>query len=110
MVGSSPEFAPPTQPAGDTEQKPEQKPEPAPTNPVLRAGHRVYFGTVVPRLGALLSDADAYRYLPESVAYLPGTDRLLGLVRDAGFGAVTRTPLSRGIALLISATRQVGTP
>ena len=32
---------------------------------------RVYFGKVVPRIGALLSDGDAYRYLPKSVAYLP---------------------------------------
>ena len=42
-----------------------------PVHPLLRAGHAVYFGHVVPRIGALLSDRDAYRYLPKSVAYLP---------------------------------------
>ena len=42
-----------------------------PRNPVVRWGHSIYFGKVVPRIGALLSDAAAYRYLPRSVAYLP---------------------------------------
>src|SRR5690606_1567230 len=48
-----------------------------PPNPVLRTGHAVYFGKVVPRIGALLSDPAAYRYLPRSVAYLPPRDELL---------------------------------
>ena len=47
-----------------------------PTNPLLRWGHGVYFGTVVPRIGARLSDGDAYRYLPRSVAYLPAPTEL----------------------------------
>jgi len=42
-----------------------------PRNPVLRLGHGIYFGRVVPFIGGLLSDRDAYRYLPRSVAYLP---------------------------------------
>src|SRR6186997_327095 len=42
-----------------------------PPNPVLRMGHQVYFGRVVPWIGGLLSDPAAYRYLPRSVAYLP---------------------------------------
>ena len=48
-----------------------------PPNPVLRWGHGVYFGKVVPRIGGLLSDPTAYRYLPKSVAYLPEPDELL---------------------------------
>jgi demethylmenaquinone methyltransferase/2-methoxy-6-polyprenyl-1,4-benzoquinol methylase len=76
-----------------------------PTNRILRWGHAVYFGHVVPRIGALLSDAAAYRYLPKSVAYLPDTDALLAMVRTAGFGDVDRTLLSAGIAQLITATR-----
>ncbi len=77
----------------------------APTNPILRFGHGVYFGQVVPRVGALLSDADAYRYLPESVAYLPPTGELLTMIADAGFTQVSRIELSGGIAQLITATR-----
>ena len=42
-----------------------------PQNPVLRFGNNIYFGKIVPKIGALLSDGAAYRYLPKSVAYLP---------------------------------------
>lgn len=76
-----------------------------PPNPLMRFGHGVYFGHVVPRIGALLSDADAYRYLPDSVAYLPETPELLALIGDAGFERVVRAELTGGIAQLITATR-----
>ena len=76
-----------------------------PTNPVLRWGHSIYFGRVVPRIGALLSDGAAYRYLPKSVAYLPEPDALLAMVGDAGFVDVRRDLLSLGIAQLITGTR-----
>jgi demethylmenaquinone methyltransferase / 2-methoxy-6-polyprenyl-1,4-benzoquinol methylase len=77
-----------------------------PANPVLRWGHGVYFGKVVPIIGGLLSDPAAYRYLPRSVAYLPEPGRLLGMVAEAGFVDVERTLLSTGIAQLITATRK----
>ena len=76
-----------------------------PPNRLLRWGHSVYFGSVVPRIGALLSDGAAYRYLPKSVAYLPPTDELLEMVRAAGFVDVRRDLLSFGIAQLITGTR-----
>lgn len=76
-----------------------------PPNPVMRFGHGIYFGHVVPKIGALLSDADAYRYLPDSVAYLPDTARLLEMVAEAGFTQVSRIELTGGIAQLITATR-----
>jgi demethylmenaquinone methyltransferase/2-methoxy-6-polyprenyl-1,4-benzoquinol methylase len=76
-----------------------------PVHPLLRAGHSVYFGHVVPRIGALLSDRDAYRYLPRSVAYLPATTELLDQVAAAGFEHVDRRLLSGGITQLITATR-----
>jgi demethylmenaquinone methyltransferase/2-methoxy-6-polyprenyl-1,4-benzoquinol methylase len=76
-----------------------------PANPILRAGHGIYFGKVVPRIGGLLSDAGAYRYLPKSVAYLPAPDRLLGLFHEAGFPDTTRTLLTGGIAQLLVGTR-----
>lgn len=75
-----------------------------PPNPVLRWGHGIYFGSVVPRIGALLSDASAYRYLPRSVAYLPDPPALLDLVRRAGFANARRDLLSTGIAQLLTGT------
>jgi demethylmenaquinone methyltransferase/2-methoxy-6-polyprenyl-1,4-benzoquinol methylase len=77
----------------------------APTNRLLRWGHSVYFGHVVPLIGALLSDGAAYRYLPKSVAYLPETADVLEMVRTAGFNDVRRDEFSGGIAQLITGTR-----
>jgi len=76
-----------------------------PKNPVLKAGHSIYFGHVVPRIGALLSDAAAYRYLPRSVAYLPAPAAMLDQLRTAGFTAVDRRLLSGGITQLLTGTR-----
>jgi demethylmenaquinone methyltransferase/2-methoxy-6-polyprenyl-1,4-benzoquinol methylase len=76
-----------------------------PRNPVLRFGHGIYFGKVVPRIGGLLSDGSAYRYLPKSVAYLPDAERLVGMIHDAGFPDATRTLLTGGIAQLLVGTR-----
>ena len=76
-----------------------------PRNALLRAGHRLYFGKVVPAVGSLLSSRSAYRYLPESVAYLPPAPELARLIAGAGFGDIKREPLSGGIAQLITATR-----
>jgi demethylmenaquinone methyltransferase / 2-methoxy-6-polyprenyl-1,4-benzoquinol methylase len=76
-----------------------------PPNPVLRWGHGIYFGKVVPMVGGLLSDPGAYRYLPKSVAYLPEPDQMLATLADAGFVQVERTLLSTGISQLITATR-----
>src|SRR3954471_21077762 len=77
-----------------------------PPNPVMRWGHGVYFGKVVPRIGGLLSDPTAYRYLPKSVAYLPAPEEMLEQLRGAGFVDVDRRLLSAGITQLITGTRQ----
>lgn len=77
-----------------------------PPNPLLRFGHGIYFGKVVPLVGGLLSDKAAYRYLPDSVAYLPEPDEMLAMLRDVGFDAVERELLSVGISQLVTATRR----
>jgi demethylmenaquinone methyltransferase/2-methoxy-6-polyprenyl-1,4-benzoquinol methylase len=76
-----------------------------PPNPVMRWGHSIYFGRVVPLIGGMLSDKSAYRYLPRSVAYLPEPPELLGMIAGAGFDDVERTLLSGGISQLYTATR-----
>ncbi len=76
-----------------------------PPNALLRFGHGIYFGKVVPMVGGLLSNADAYRYLPKSVAYLPEPEVMLDRLRSAGFEQVNRRLLSGGITQLITATR-----
>jgi demethylmenaquinone methyltransferase / 2-methoxy-6-polyprenyl-1,4-benzoquinol methylase len=77
-----------------------------PPNRVMRWGHGMYFGRVVPLIGGLISDASAYRYLPRSVAYLPGPDEMHALITRAGFVDVDRRLLSGGVAQLLTATRE----
>jgi demethylmenaquinone methyltransferase/2-methoxy-6-polyprenyl-1,4-benzoquinol methylase len=76
-----------------------------PPNRLLRWGHGIYFGRVVPLIGRLVSDGAAYRYLPRSVAYLPEPEAMFQLVKAAGFTAVERRLLTGGVAQLLTATR-----
>jgi len=76
-----------------------------PANPILRWGHAIYFGHVVPRIGGLLSDRAAYRYLPKSAAYLPPGDGMTTMLRAAGFADADRRLLSGGITQLLTGTR-----
>jgi demethylmenaquinone methyltransferase/2-methoxy-6-polyprenyl-1,4-benzoquinol methylase len=76
-----------------------------PRNRVIRWGNNIYFGKVVPRIGALLSDGAAYRYLPKSVAYLPAPEQMVRMLRDAGFADARQQQLSGGITQLLVATR-----
>jgi demethylmenaquinone methyltransferase / 2-methoxy-6-polyprenyl-1,4-benzoquinol methylase len=76
-----------------------------PHNRLIRFGNNIYFGKVVPRIGALLSDGPAYRYLPRSVAYLPERHELLKMLQTAGFADATHTQLSGGLTQLMVGTR-----
>jgi demethylmenaquinone methyltransferase/2-methoxy-6-polyprenyl-1,4-benzoquinol methylase len=75
-----------------------------PRAPLVRLGHRWYFNSVVPRIGAQLSDASAYRYLPQSVAYLPSEHELTSMLTAAGFEAIRHRSCTGGIVQIITAT------
>ena len=76
-----------------------------PSSVVLKKGHHLYFNKVVPFIGGLLSNKDAYSYLPRSAAYLPHPDEMLKMLSDSGFTGVRRDLLAMGAAQLITATR-----
>lgn len=76
-----------------------------PTNPAIRAGNNIYFGKVVPRIGALLSDGAAYRYLPKSVAYLPEPDEMVEMLVASGFSDAEHHLLSGGLTQQLLGTR-----
>ena len=77
-----------------------------PRGAMLKWGHAIYFRYLVPLLGGMVSDGRAYRYLPESVAYLPDEAALLDIVRAAGFARVTKHRLSLGVAQLVTGVRR----
>lgn len=72
---------------------------------IIKAGHHFYFHKVVPVIGGLISDRDAYSYLPRSTAYLPPPEKLLEMLHEAGFSALERKVLGMGAAQLITGTR-----
>ncbi|GJM38652.1 MAG: demethylmenaquinone methyltransferase [Acidimicrobiales bacterium] len=74
-----------------------------PENRLLRWGHGIYFGRIVPRIGALFSDRTAYEYLPKSLAYMPPWPELQARITAAGFVDVERKVFVG--AHLITATR-----
>ena len=76
----------------------------------LRAAHSLYFDRVVPLVGGLVSDAQAYRYLPQSTAYLPPPDELKSMISGAGFLEVEREILLLGSAQILSGVRGSLTP
>jgi demethylmenaquinone methyltransferase / 2-methoxy-6-polyprenyl-1,4-benzoquinol methylase len=76
-----------------------------PDNKLMKFGHGIYFGKVVPKIGGLLSDPTAYKYLPKSLAYMPPAPVLLDRLREAGFSGVQRRLLTGGAAQLIVGTR-----
>lgn len=77
----------------------------APPSAFLRAGYSLWFDRCVPIIGGLLSDRDAYAYLPRSTAYLPPRDELCDLFRGAGFSGVNHDLILGGLSQRITATR-----
>ncbi len=76
-----------------------------PRSKLVRFGHRIYFHKIVPLIGRLLSDREAYSYLPRSTAYLPETDELLAMLRRSGLEDVSASKVGLGAAQILYGTR-----
>lgn len=76
-----------------------------PSSALARAGYKVWFEHAVPTIGSLVSDPQAYRYLPDSVEYLPPPTGLLAILRAGGFVSAQRRTFSAGATQLLIATR-----
>lgn len=76
-----------------------------PDSAVLRAGHAFYFDRVVPFVGGLLADRQAYAYLPQSTVYLPDAPELAALLRSVGFDRIERRRRGFGAAQILTAVR-----
>src|SRR5262245_55796812 len=76
-----------------------------PPGALRKWGHRLYFHHLVPLLGAVLADRQAYAYLPASMAYLPPDHVLRRLIEAAGFTGVCRHLLGGGSVQLVAASR-----
>jgi demethylmenaquinone methyltransferase/2-methoxy-6-polyprenyl-1,4-benzoquinol methylase len=71
--------------------------------PMFDRVYDAYSFNVIPALGrAVTGDAEAYRYLVESIRTFPNQERFADEIRRAGFGRVSWRNLSGGIAALHS--------
>ena len=75
-----------------------------PQRPPLSWFFRMWFDRVVPRLGRLAGDPDAYTYLPSSVRRFPGPRDLAGELSKAGLTEVRWVLTAGGIIAIHSGT------
>jgi demethylmenaquinone methyltransferase/2-methoxy-6-polyprenyl-1,4-benzoquinol methylase len=71
-----------------------------PTQPPLSWFFRVWFDRVVPALGRLTKDPDAYDYLPNSVRRFPDPNTLAGVLDTCGLTDVRYLLTAGGIIAL----------
>ena len=77
-----------------------------PQKPPLSWFFRAWFDTVVPALGRLAGDPDAYTYLPSSVRRFPGPEELAARMAASGLDDVRWLLTAGGIIAIHSGTRR----
>lgn len=76
-----------------------------PTRPPLSLFFGLWFDRIVPLLGGLSSNPEAYSYLPESVRSFPNPHGLAEKMDSAGFEAIRYTVLAGGIIAIHSGVK-----
>ena len=71
----------------------------------LSTFYSLWFDRLVPVLGAVAGDQDAYSYLPESVRSFPQPEALAAMIERAGFAEIRWLLLAGGIIAIHNATR-----
>jgi demethylmenaquinone methyltransferase/2-methoxy-6-polyprenyl-1,4-benzoquinol methylase len=76
-----------------------------PQKPPLSTFFGIWFDRIVPVLGRLAGDPEAYEYLPESVRSFPPPEGLARLMDEAGLVGIRYTVLAGGIIAIHSGAR-----
>jgi demethylmenaquinone methyltransferase / 2-methoxy-6-polyprenyl-1,4-benzoquinol methylase len=79
-----------------------------PTRPPLSTFYSLWFDRIVPLLGRLTSDPEAYSYLPESVRSFPSPRGLAEKMGAAGLVRIRWTVLAGGIIAIHSGVKEPG--
>jgi demethylmenaquinone methyltransferase/2-methoxy-6-polyprenyl-1,4-benzoquinol methylase len=78
-----------------------------PRSRLLRSLFGLYFTKLLPLFGGWISGSrSAYQYLPDSVSKFPDQERLVQIMKQAGFSEVVYQDLTGGIAALHIGKRQ----
>lgn len=75
-----------------------------PTKPPLSWFYGIWFDRLVPLLGAVAGDREAYSYLPDSVRRFPPARDLADIMRDAGLTEIRYLILAGGIIAIHAGT------
>lgn len=72
-----------------------------PANPVLRGLYNFYFRHILPHTATWISGdrTGAYKYLPQSVNTFITRQRMMQMMREAGFGQVEQFPMTFGVCV-----------
>jgi demethylmenaquinone methyltransferase/2-methoxy-6-polyprenyl-1,4-benzoquinol methylase len=76
-----------------------------PRRPPLSTFFKLWFDRLVPLLGRVAGDPEAYSYLPESVRSFPPPEGLAAIMDRAGFERIRYTILAGGIIAIHSGVR-----
>jgi demethylmenaquinone methyltransferase/2-methoxy-6-polyprenyl-1,4-benzoquinol methylase len=76
-----------------------------PNREPLATFYSLWFDRLVPVIGTLAGDPEAYSYLPESVRTFPEPEQLAGMLDAAGFEGIRWLLLAGGIVAIHSAMR-----
>jgi demethylmenaquinone methyltransferase/2-methoxy-6-polyprenyl-1,4-benzoquinol methylase len=71
----------------------------------LASFYSLWFDRLVPVIGTLAGDSEAYSYLPDSVRTFPEPERLAGMIDTAGLTEIRWLLLAGGIIAIHSATK-----
>jgi demethylmenaquinone methyltransferase/2-methoxy-6-polyprenyl-1,4-benzoquinol methylase len=72
---------------------------------LLGTVYNLHLHRILPLVGALLSNPEAYAYLPASIARFPRPPRMLEMIHAAGFRSAAWTSYTFGVAGLYRATK-----
>jgi len=79
-----------------------------PATPLFRELFAIYFGQLVPAIGGLISEGDAYTYLPASVRAFLTPPELAEVMREAGLRDVSYYRLALGTVTVHVGTKPIG--
>src|SRR5205085_3161775 len=71
-----------------------------PTRPPLSTFYRLWFDRIVPLIGRVAGDPEAYSYLPNSVRRFPGPEQLAAVLARAGLVDIRWVLTAGGIIAL----------
>lgn len=77
-----------------------------PTNPFIKTGHQFYLNNILPLVGRWVSkNEEAYQYLCNSIDQFIAPEKMLEILKNAGFSHSVSKPLFGGIATIFIARK-----